>query len=193
MSRPRDDPPRNRPCSIDSHCHLDFPDFADELDAVVARARAAGIARMVTISTRVASPRRAARDRRAFRRRLLLGRHASALRPRGTRTSPPPILSRARGIPKVVAIGEAGLDYHYDNSPARRAGARLSHPHRRGARNRPAAGDSFARCRRRHGAHSGRRNREGRLPCRAALLHRRSATLPAAPSRSVCSSPSPAS
>src|SRR6202162_2900681 len=38
---------------IDSHCHLDFPDFADELDNVVERARAAGIARMVTISTRV--------------------------------------------------------------------------------------------------------------------------------------------
>jgi len=38
---------------IDSHCHLDFPDFADQLDAVVARARAAGIERMVTISTRV--------------------------------------------------------------------------------------------------------------------------------------------
>ena len=38
---------------VDSHCHLDFPDFSDELDAVVARARAAGIARLVTISTRV--------------------------------------------------------------------------------------------------------------------------------------------
>ena len=38
---------------VDSHCHLDFPDFAAELDAVVARARAAGIGRMVTISTRV--------------------------------------------------------------------------------------------------------------------------------------------
>ena len=38
---------------VDSHCHLDFPDFADELDAVVARARAAGIGRLVTISTRV--------------------------------------------------------------------------------------------------------------------------------------------
>ena len=38
---------------IDSHCHLDFPDFAGELDAVVARARGAGIARIVTISTRV--------------------------------------------------------------------------------------------------------------------------------------------
>ena len=38
---------------IDSHCHLDFPDFSTELDAVVARARAAGIERMVTICTRV--------------------------------------------------------------------------------------------------------------------------------------------
>ena len=38
---------------VDSHCHLDFPDFKDELDDVVARAKAAGIGRMVTISTRV--------------------------------------------------------------------------------------------------------------------------------------------
>ena len=38
---------------IDSHCHLDFPDFAGELDALISRARTAGIARIVTISTRV--------------------------------------------------------------------------------------------------------------------------------------------
>ncbi len=38
---------------VDSHCHLDFPDFADDLDGIVARAEAAGIGRMVTISTRV--------------------------------------------------------------------------------------------------------------------------------------------
>src|SRR5260221_13603998 len=38
---------------VDSHCHLDFPDFAEDLDAIVARAEAAGIGRIVTISTRV--------------------------------------------------------------------------------------------------------------------------------------------
>ncbi len=41
------------PVLVDSHCHLDFPDFAGELDAIVARAQAAGIARLVTISTRI--------------------------------------------------------------------------------------------------------------------------------------------
>ena len=38
---------------VDSHCHLDFPDFADDLDAIVGRAKDAGVGRMVTISTRV--------------------------------------------------------------------------------------------------------------------------------------------
>ncbi len=58
---------------------------------------------------------------------------------------------------------------------SRRARRRLGLPpaHCRGARNRPAAGDPFARLRRRHGAHSGGRKREGRFPGRAALLHRR--------------------
>lgn len=101
---------------IDSHCHLDFPDFAEERDAVIARAREAGVARMVTISTRVARfnevlaiaeaheevycsvgthPHNAAEELDVTAERLIeLARH-----------------------PKVVAIGEAGLDYHYDKSP----------------------------------------------------------------------------
>ena len=102
---------------IDSHCHLDFPDFAAELDAVVARARAAGIERMVTISTRVA--RQA--DLLAIAERFpdvycSVGTHPhyaheelDVTRGRSRRA--------ARSTPKVVALGEAGLDYHYDNSP----------------------------------------------------------------------------
>ena len=46
-------PELTAPMLVDSHCHLDFPDFAAELDAIVARAEAAGVGRMVTISTRV--------------------------------------------------------------------------------------------------------------------------------------------
>jgi TatD DNase family protein len=101
---------------IDSHCHLDFREFAAELDAVVARARAAGIARMVTISTRV---KRHA-DVLAVAERFpdvycSVGTHPHHAHEEldvGTDE----LIARTRH-PKVVAIGEAGLDYHYDSSP----------------------------------------------------------------------------
>ena len=51
---------------IDSHCHLDFPDFADELDAVVARARAAGVETMITIGTRLDKAQRLAEIAEAY-------------------------------------------------------------------------------------------------------------------------------
>jgi TatD DNase family protein len=100
---------------IDSHCHLDFPDFANELDAVVARARAAGIERLVTISTRVR--RQAAL--RAIADRIpevycSIGTHPHYAHEEADVTLAELVASsRAE---KVVAIGEAGLDYHYDNS-----------------------------------------------------------------------------
>jgi TatD DNase family protein len=101
---------------VDSHCHLDFPDFADELDAVVARARAAGIGRMVTISTRVRRQNDllaiAARFPEVFCSVGTHPHHAHEELDIGTAD----LIARARH-PKVVAIGEAGLDYHYDNSP----------------------------------------------------------------------------
>ncbi|MEI7805454.1 MAG: TatD family hydrolase [Hyphomicrobiales bacterium] len=101
---------------IDSHCHLDFPDFADELDAVVARAKAAGIARMVTISTRV---------RRHAELLAITGRFPQVFCSVGTHPhnaheeldiGADDLIAYSKH-PKVVAIGEAGLDYHYDNSP----------------------------------------------------------------------------
>jgi TatD DNase family protein len=101
---------------IDSHCHLDFPDFANELDAVVARAQAAGVGRIVTISTRVK------------RHAEVLGiaeRFADVYCSVGTHPhnaheeldiTVDELVERTRH-PKVVAIGEAGLDYFYDHSP----------------------------------------------------------------------------
>jgi TatD DNase family protein len=104
------------PILVDSHCHLDFPDFANELDAVVARAGAAGVARMVTISTRV----------RRFAGVLSIAeRFSEVYCSVGTHphyaheeldVTVDDLVAETRH-PKVVAIGEAGLDYHYDNSP----------------------------------------------------------------------------
>jgi len=111
---------------VDSHCHLDFPDFAAELDAVVERARAAGVGRMVTIGTRV---------RRAAQVRAIAERYDDVFCSVGTHphnageeadVTLAELLAEA-DHPKVVAIGEAGLDYHYDTAPrdAQHAGFRL--------------------------------------------------------------------
>jgi TatD DNase family protein len=101
---------------IDSHCHLDFPDFADELDAVVARARAGGIARMVTISTRVARHAAVLAIAERFPDVYCsVGTHPHYAGEEPDITAAD-LVARAQH-PKVVAIGEAGLDYHYDRSP----------------------------------------------------------------------------
>ena len=101
---------------IDSHCHLDFPHFAAELDAVVARARAAGIERMVTIFTRVQrQPRLLAIAERFPDVFCSVGTHPHyAHEDLDVMAADLVALTRH---PKVVALGEAGLDYHYDNSP----------------------------------------------------------------------------
>jgi TatD DNase family protein len=101
---------------VDSHCHLDFPDFSNELDDVVGRARSAGIARMVTISTRV---HRFA-DVLAIAERFAdvycsVGTHPHHAHEELEITTAD-LVAHTRH-PKVVALGEAGLDYHYDNSP----------------------------------------------------------------------------
>ena len=63
---------------IDSHCHLDFPDFAEDLDGVVERARAAGVERMITIGTKVSKAPGVVAIAERYRRRLLHRRHPSA-------------------------------------------------------------------------------------------------------------------
>lgn len=101
---------------IDSHCHLDFPDFAEERDAIVANARAAGVGRMVTISTRV---------RRFDQIRSIAETYDQVFCSVGTHphnaaeeldVTADELVALARH-PKVVAIGEAGLDYFYDHAP----------------------------------------------------------------------------
>jgi TatD DNase family protein len=99
---------------IDSHCHLDFPDFSSDLDAIVARAAEAGVGRMVTISTRV---------RRLGELIAIAERFPNVYCSVGTHPHhadeedgiSPAELVELTGHPKVVALGEAGLDYFYDN------------------------------------------------------------------------------
>jgi TatD DNase family protein len=101
---------------VDSHCHLDFPDFAGDLDGIVARAEAAGIGRIVSISTRV----------HAFDKLLgIAERFPNVFSSIGTHphyaheeldVTAEDLAAKTRHA-KVVAIGEAGLDYHYDFSP----------------------------------------------------------------------------
>lgn len=99
---------------IDSHCHLDFPDFADDLDGIVARAEAAGVGRIVTISTRV---------RQLDRLLAIAERYPNVYCSVGTHPHqadeedgiPAEELIALTKHPKVVALGEAGLDYFYDN------------------------------------------------------------------------------
>jgi TatD DNase family protein len=101
---------------IDTHCHLDFPDFDAERDAIVERARAAGVGQMITISTRA----------KKFDTILAIAEnYANVFCSVGTHPHnadeeldiETEDLVRLSAHPKVVAIGEAGLDYFYDNAP----------------------------------------------------------------------------
>jgi TatD DNase family protein len=101
---------------VDSHCHLDFPDFSGELDAIIERARAVGVGRMVTISTRI----KRHGDLLAIAERYAdvfcsIGTHPHNAHEELDVTIDE--IVRATEHRKVVAIGEAGLDYHYDYSP----------------------------------------------------------------------------
>jgi len=101
---------------VDSHCHLDFPDFASELDDVVARARQADVGRIVTISTRVKKHAQVLAIADKFPDVFCsVGTHPHNAKEE-TDVTAQDLIERAKH-PKVVAIGEAGLDYHYDKSP----------------------------------------------------------------------------
>ncbi|MFD9897302.1 TatD family hydrolase [Mesorhizobium sp. NPDC059025] len=101
---------------VDSHCHLDFPDFAEERAAIVARALAAGVGRMVTISTRVKRFQQIIEIAESFKEVFCsVGTHPHNAAEELDITTED--LVRLAEHPKVVAIGEAGLDYFYDKAP----------------------------------------------------------------------------
>lgn len=102
---------------VDSHCHLDFPDFADDFDAVIDRARLAGVTRMVTICTKLANEPRV----RAMAERVDGLFYAAGVHPMSVADHPPVSvedLTALAGHPKMVGIGETGLDYHYTGDSA---------------------------------------------------------------------------
>jgi TatD DNase family protein len=100
------------PALTDSHCHLDFPDFAGELGDVIARARDAGVRRMVTICTRL---------RQEPQVRAIAEAHEGVFYAAGTHpmSAAEEPMATVDGLvalarhPKFVGIGESGLDYHY--------------------------------------------------------------------------------
>jgi TatD DNase family protein len=99
------------PIFYDTHAHLDFPDFAADLPDVVARAGAAGIAKIITIGTDLESSRRSV----AIAERFPSVFAAVGWHPGHVSAAPPDIRPALRQLavhPKVVAIGEIGLDYH---------------------------------------------------------------------------------
>jgi TatD DNase family protein len=107
---------------VDSHCHLDFPDFASEIDAVVARAGAAGIGTMVTIGTKLSEAEKVIGIAERFPNvwcTVGVHPHEAASEPGDDATR---LIALARH-PKVVGIGETGLDYFYEHSPRDRQAA----------------------------------------------------------------------
>jgi len=97
---------------VDSHCHLDFPEFDGEHDEIIARAQAAGVTRMVTICTKLAALPKVEAIAEAHSGVFF----AAGIHPMSAATHAPVSVEDLLTIakhPKMVGIGETGLDYHY--------------------------------------------------------------------------------
>jgi TatD DNase family protein len=97
---------------VDSHCHLDFPEFSGDLEAVLARAQSAGVAHLITISTRVRRHKEVLAIAERFSQVYCsVGTHPHYA-DEELDISVDDLIAHINH-PKVVALGEAGLDYHY--------------------------------------------------------------------------------
>ncbi len=97
---------------VDSHCHLDFPDFEGEVPALIARAQAAGVTRMVTICTRLRNEPKVRAIADAYPNVF----YAAGTHPMSAAEEPMATVAQFVALaahPKFVGIGETGLDYHY--------------------------------------------------------------------------------
>lgn len=97
---------------IDTHAHLDYPDFAEDLDEIIRRAADAGVTRIITIGTGIESSRRAV----ALAEKYANVYAVPGLHPTNVQDEPGDFLTELKEIakhPKVAAIGETGLDYHH--------------------------------------------------------------------------------
>ncbi|MDK3018064.1 TatD family hydrolase [Pseudodonghicola flavimaris] len=106
-----------QPEITDSHCHLDFPDFDGERDAIIARATAAGVTRMVTICTRLRNEPQV----RAIAEAHPQVFYAAGTHPMSAAEEPLATVEELVALaqhPKFVGIGETGLDYHYSADSA---------------------------------------------------------------------------
>lgn len=106
-----------QPQIVDSHCHLDFPDFDGERDTVIERARAAGVTRMVTICTKLASLPKVQAIAEAHDGVFF----AAGTHPMSVASEPMVTVDQLTALaahPKMVGIGETGLDYHYTSESA---------------------------------------------------------------------------
>ncbi|MCX7298852.1 MAG: TatD family hydrolase [Rhodobacterales bacterium] len=114
------------PLLVDSHCHLDFPDFDNELPLVIDRALAAGVTRMVTICTRLRHEPRV----RAIAETYPSVFYAVGTHPMSAAEEPLATVDDLIAIarhPKMVGIGETGLDYHYtaETAPIQQTSLRI--------------------------------------------------------------------
>jgi len=117
---------------VDSHCHLDFPDFAAERDAVIARARAAGIGTMLSIGTRLDQFPAVRAIAEAYDNVWCsVGAHPHEAADHAATTAAE--LAALAAHPRVIGIGETGLDFYYDHSP-REAQERVFRAHIAAAR-----------------------------------------------------------
>jgi TatD DNase family protein len=106
-----------QPALVDSHCHIDMPQFDEDRIAVLERARSAGVERLLIVGCADAE----AGHRRALRVAGELGLPASAgVHPHDAKGADDTLLAEIAELGRsraVVAIGEVGLDFYYDNSP----------------------------------------------------------------------------